>query len=97
MQRRIVVEIEHVKRVRRSARTNYTHCSGCAADADFISLDVASDLFEVSNSEMLSVLRKSDCHFQADEKEKGLICLNSLIRSMKAERKVLRGRGDYDC
>jgi len=96
MQRRIVVEIEHVRRVRRSARTNYTHCSGCATDADFISLDVASDLFEVTNSEMMTVLKKSNCHFHADEKEKGLICLNSLIRSMKAERKILRGR-DYDC
>ena len=62
-----------------------------APESDFVSIDVASDLFEMKASEMLDVLKISNCHLRADTKVTGLICLNSLIQSMKAEEGLTDG------
>ena len=70
---------------------DHSHCAGCATETDFVSIDVASDLFEMKASEMLDVLKIGNCHLRADTKGNGLICLNSLIQSMKAEEGLTDG------
>jgi len=97
MQRKVVVEIERFQIVRRTAQTRYSHCLRCGAHADFVSIETAADLFEVSNSEMMSALKIGNCHIRLEGDEQRLICLNSLIRSMKESKGSVRRLGKPDC
>ena len=86
MTKKIVVEFERVQLIRKQAKTHYVHCAGCNIDSEFVSIDVASRLFEISDEEMLRILKASNCHFRADENGKGDICLNSFLLSLKAAK-----------
>jgi hypothetical protein len=78
MKREIIIEIEHVKRIRKRAPSQLRFCADCGSDADFISLTHAVELFERDQGELTNFLRVNGCHTQADKAETQ-ICLAALL------------------
>jgi imidazole glycerol phosphate synthase subunit HisF len=83
MKRRIVIEVERVQLIRKQAKTFWAHCPVCNIDSDFVSIETASRLFEMTSDEMAGVLKISSCHYREGSRGKGDICLNSFLSSMK--------------
>jgi imidazole glycerol phosphate synthase subunit HisF len=90
MKRRIVIEVERVQLIRKRAKTFWAHCPVCNIDSDFVSIETASRLFEMTSDELAGVLKTISCHYREDSHGKGDICLNSFLSPMNVRKSVHR-------
>ena len=80
--REIVIEIERIKTIRKTCRTRVMFCPDCAAEADFISLNEAVELFEVDIRQLRAVIRHHVCDVSGNEGDI-LICVASFLAEMR--------------
>ena len=80
--REVVLEIEHVKVVRKRAKTRLALCRECKKTTDFITLERAAELFSITASELFEFTQSSNCHFRVEGGQDISLCLNDLLRAM---------------
>jgi hypothetical protein len=85
--REVVLEIEHVKVVRKRARTSLSFCRECDRTTDFISVASAAQLFSTTPSELFEFTQSYVCHFRLEEKQNVLLCLTDLLAAMSKKMK----------
>jgi hypothetical protein len=89
--RQIVIEIERVRLVRKSATTVLRWCDRCGNESDFVGLNEAARLFEIDASRLLEFVQTNDCHYTESKFVGTQICLTSLLERMRtANRKRLK-------
>jgi hypothetical protein len=88
--REVVLEIEHVKVIRRRARTTLGFCQSCKKTTDFISVARAADLFSTTTSDLFEFTQKNGCHFRVESGEEILLCLTDLLTVMS--KRMSNGR-----
>ena len=77
-ERELVIEIEKVQRIRRTAETYSAVCRDCGSKSEFVDLGKLSALFEVAPSRFLEAMRANACHIsRADRSVR--ICVTSLL------------------
>jgi hypothetical protein len=81
--REVVLEIEHIKIVRKRARTNLRECGDCKKTTDFISVDGAADLFSTTPAKLFEFTQSYVCHFRVEEDQEILLCLTDLLTAMR--------------
>jgi hypothetical protein len=81
-QREVVLEIEHVKVVRKRAKTNLAFCRECNKATDFIMIARAAKLFSTSPSELIEFAQSVGCHFRVDNGQNISLCLTDLLKAM---------------
>jgi hypothetical protein len=77
--REIVIEFEKLQLVRKRAMTEVRFCERCQAEADFIALPTAANLFEIE-AERLFPFVHSDGGAGDTGNADPLICLNALVK-----------------
>ena len=80
--REVVLEIEHIKVVRKRAKTRLAHCGECARMSDFITLQRAAELFSTTASELFEFTQSYGCHFRVENGQDIMLCLTDLLRAM---------------
>jgi len=80
--REVVLEIEHIKVIRKRAKTNLRFCRDCNRTTDFISVAGAADLFSTSPLEVFEFTQSNVCHFQVGSEQTILLCLPDLLTAM---------------
>ena len=86
-EREVVLEIEHVRVVRKRASTYLQHCRECARSTDFVSLTKAADLFGITPAELYDFTRSNRCHFEIGRGGDIYICLTNLLSEMSKRMK----------
>jgi hypothetical protein len=85
--REVVLEIEHIKVVRKRARAILTFCHECGRTGDFISVASAAELFSTTPSELFEFTQSYACHFRVAEGQTVLLCLADLLTAMSKKMK----------
>ena len=80
--REVVLEIEHIKVIRKRAKTKLRLCRGCNKVTDFISIKCAADLFCTTPSDLFEFTQSYVCHFDIENEENILLCLTDLLAAM---------------
>lgn len=80
--REIVIEFEKVQLIRKRARTTLTHCVSCNANADFVGIAAAAELFGISVGDLTEFVVNSSVH-HAGSQGKTAICVASLLGIMQ--------------
>lgn len=86
-ERELVIEIERVQRIQKRAKTKLRHCGPCKAEADFVSLRDAAELFERKSEELLVFLRRNNCHYREESDGQIEICLSMFLKVIDARVK----------
>jgi hypothetical protein len=81
-QREVVLEIEHIKVIRKRAKTNLRFCRDCNRTTDFISVASAADLFSTTPVELFEFTQSYVCHFHVEREQNILLCLTDLLTAM---------------
>ena len=80
--REVVLEIEHVKVVRKRAKTRLVFCRECKMTTDFIPMKTAAELFSITASELFEFTQSCNCHFQVEHGQDISYCLTDLLTAM---------------
>jgi hypothetical protein len=88
-QREVVLEIEHVRVVRKRARTSLRSCRDCGRTTDFITLAEASELFSTTPAVLFEFSQSSVCHHRLEDESDLFLCLTSLLAAMS--KKIKKG------
>ena len=86
--REVVLEIEHIKVIRKRAKTNLRFCRDCNRTTDFISVASASELFSTTPSELFEFSQSCVCHFLVENEQDILLCLKDLLTAMSKTMKT---------
>ena len=89
-QREIVIEFEHVRIVRKKAKTHLLFCPACSRETDFSSLREAAALFATTTAKLFQFVRTHHCHYEPGANGEIYLCLVSLLASMKAKTSLSR-------
>jgi hypothetical protein len=87
--REVVLEIEHVKVIRKRAKTSLVFCSECSNTADFISVTEAADLFSTTTADLFEFAQSQTCHYRIGNDGNVFLCLTDLLRAMS--KKLRKG------
>ncbi len=82
-QREIVIEFEKVQLIRKRAKTTLGHCERCNAEADFVGIRSAAELFGITAKDLTQFVVNSAVHY-ANEEFGTAICIPSLLAIMHA-------------
>jgi|SRR5688500_15666347 len=95
-EREVVLEIEHIRLVRKRATTRVLFCGACDKAADFCKLIAIAELFGITPSELFSFANSNKCHFLVEPDGEIYICLAHLLMVMnrKKERGTVKLIGD---
>ena len=85
--REVILEIEHLKVVRKRAKSSLLFCRDCGRTTDFISLTQAADLFAVTPGELFEFSRSNLCHVRFEQRRKVFLCLADLLNAMSNKLK----------
>ena len=88
--REIVIELEHVRVVRKRATTHLAHCDGCAGESDFLDAGEAARLFEIDRADLDRFAAGSGCHQQVFQGGDTHVCLTSLLAVLRLETRQSR-------
>ena len=80
--REVVFEIEHIKVVRKRARTKLALCRECKKTTDFISLTKAAELFSTSASDLFEFTQSYGGHVRVENGQDIALCLTDLLTAM---------------
>ena len=80
--REVVLEIEHIKVVRKRAKTKLAICGECKKTTDFITLPRAAELFSINRSDLFEFIQSSGCHFRVENGQDIMLCLTDLLTAM---------------
>ena len=80
--REVVLEIEHVRIVRKRATTNLGFCGECKKATDFITIERAAKLFSTTPSELFEFTQSAGCHFRVENCQNISVCLTDLLKAM---------------
>ena len=80
--REVVLEIEHVRIIRKRARTTLGFCEGCKKTTDFISVTRAAELFSTNTADLFEFTQTNACHFLIECGEEIFLCLPDLLTVM---------------
>ena len=67
VEREIVVELEHVRLVRRSARTSLQFCEKCRQESDFVSAADAARIFDLDAEKFGSLIETNGWHLLSSD------------------------------
>jgi riboflavin biosynthesis pyrimidine reductase len=81
--REIVVEIEHVRVVRKKCKAHIFYCSECRRETDFIRLPEAAKLFEVDTAKLMQFINANHIHRILETGGETLICLAPFLDRVK--------------
>jgi hypothetical protein len=87
-QREIVIEIERVQMIRKRAKTQLQHCSGCGTEADVVSHVEAAALFETAPGNLFQFIKQNDCHYHVSYDGKTYLCVVSLLERMTRQKDI---------
>jgi hypothetical protein len=87
-QREIVIEFEKIQLIRKRARTEVRHCSGCKAASDTVSHTEAAELFETEPAKLFEFIRQNDCHHDTGHNGKTYLCVPSLIERLQQQNNI---------
>jgi hypothetical protein len=81
VEREIVVELEHVRLVRRSARTTLRYCEKCSQESDFVSAADAARIFDLGEEKLRRFIETNGWHLVSSD---GcvLICTASVLKDL---------------
>ena len=85
--REVVLEIEHIRVIRKRAKTSLSFCRECGKTTDFIPVASAADLFSTTTSELFEFTQSYGCHFRVENDENILLCLTDLLTAMSKKMK----------
>lgn len=95
IKREVVVEIEHIRVVRKRAATQLQYCRGCMRSTDFLHLTKAAELFDVAPVKIFEFTRANSCHFAVGTEGEIYVCLTDLLvnvgKKMKNSKVKLLG------
>ena len=80
--REVVLEIEHIKVVRKRAKTKLAICRECNKTTDFITVVRAAELFSTTPSELFEFTQSHGCHFRVENGQDINLCLTDLLTAM---------------
>jgi len=80
--REVVLEIEHIKVVRKRAKTKLARCRDCDKTTDFITLVRAAELFSITASDLFEFTQSYGCHFRVENGQDISLCLRDLLTAM---------------
>ena len=80
--REVVLEIEHIKVIRKRAKTSLCFCRECGTTTDFVPVAGAAKLFSTTPSELFEFTQSYGCHFRVENEENILLCLTDLLAGM---------------
>src|SRR5690349_1683370 len=80
--REVVLEIEHIKIVRKRAKTKLAICGECKRTRDFITVERAAELFSISSTELFEFTQSYGCHFLVENGQDISLCLTDLLTAM---------------
>ena len=80
--REVVLEIEHIKVVRKRAKTKLAICRECSKTTDFITVVTAAELFSTNPSELFEFTQAYGCHFRIENGQEIILCLTDLLSAM---------------
>jgi hypothetical protein len=86
-QREVVLEIEHVKIIRKRAKTKLHFCRECNRTTDFISVASAAELFATTTADLFEFSQSHVCHFRVENDQNVLLCLTDLLAAMSKTMK----------
>jgi hypothetical protein len=86
--REVVLEIEHVKIVRKRAKTNLGFCRECNKTTDFITVVRAAKLFSTTPSQLLEFTQSFGCHFRVENCQTIGLCLTNLLKAMSKKMRT---------
>ena len=81
--REVVLEIEHIKVVRKRAKTTLGFCQSCKKTTDFISVSRAAELFSTSTTDLFEFTQANNCHFRVECGQEIFLCLTDLLTVMR--------------
>ena len=73
-QREIVIEFEKVQLIRKRAKTTLAHCERCNAEADFVGVRLAAELFGIAVGDLTQFVVNNAVHYK-DEEYGTAICI----------------------
>lgn len=82
-QREVVIEFEHVRLIRKKARTKLDYCPGCDGETDFVTLCQAAALFDIDAAQLLEFVRAHGGYCEPDAAGMLTICLACLLDRLK--------------
>ena len=88
--REIVIEYEKVQTIRKRARTRFLDCRGCKTETDLVSIADAAELFETDSERLLGFIRLKGCHYEIDGDSDILLCVASLLETMRKHNDIGR-------
>jgi hypothetical protein len=88
--REVVLEIEHIRVLRRRTTTRLRSCPICKRPADFAGLVRIAGLFSTTPSELLSFVNANSCHFLVDPDGEIHICLARLLAAINGRKNAAR-------
>lgn len=77
--REIVIELEQVRTVRRSAPVMPLFCKHCEKDQDFVSLAEVERLFETCRTKFVGCFVASGVHVNGPDEEPNAVCVPTLL------------------
>ena len=80
--REVVLEIEHVKVVRKRAKTKLGFCRDCKSTTDFIPVAKAAELFSTTADAIFEFTQSNGCHFRIETDQSINLCLSNLLAAM---------------
>lgn len=86
-QREIVIEFEKVSLIRKRAKTELHHCESCGRLVDFVPLQTAATLFEISREKLSEFVSGKGIHIRAAVDD-GSVCVTSLLETMQTLRQL---------
>lgn len=87
-----MIEFEKVSLIRKRAKTELHHCDYCGRLVDFVSLQTAATLFEISKEKLSEFVSGQGIHLRAAVDD-GSVCVTSLLETMQTLKK-LRSNGN---
>lgn len=82
--RSIIVELEHIRTIRRQSETVLLWCPHCAKNTDHLSFKSAVELFDIECDELLSFINSFACHRSQSDDDQLQLCLPSLVKNMRS-------------
>lgn len=83
--REIIIELERVQIVRKTAKTHSMFCATCRCEVDFVSLREAASLFATNTARLFQFVKINLSHFETNPGGEIFICLVSFLDLMKAK------------
>ena len=90
-QREIVIEFEKVQLIRKRAMTTLEYCERCNAEADFVGIRLAADLFGITAKDLTQFVVNSAVHY-GNEQFGPAICITSLLAILLARHNSNGGK-----